>query len=274
MLNRKTLIICLLLFLFICRRVVAIDGIYSFQHSGNGIISNESMIEIKEGIEIREREDVLSNNELLLFGKIYTFETKDIGFNGKGINHAYEVGIQKNNLLTIKQNNRFSLELSYYEPTIIYDKSLYLTHIDEIYKKAKAGIIYDYDNNNLLFEIFYNKFLDSFKNSLNFTLEKSLFKNNYFKSSVGFEYYKNIDVTDNETRTYTYNGKAYIQQTRDLLNRSNTLYWNTKITLTQYFDVILNVRLVDSNTYGHYSTFGIGFRFFGGNGGGRLLIFN
>ncbi|MDR0572008.1 MAG: hypothetical protein LBG48_04125 [Rickettsiales bacterium] len=198
-------------------------------------------------------EDITDRTSTFLH--LSTFNTRDI--NGQSRNYSSSIGL-KYNLLCIN-NNMLSLILSYYR-VMSYNKLLHFTQLDEIYNKLKTGITYNYDN-SFSVGILYNKFYNSYKNSLKFFIEKTLLKNSYFISYLGYEHYRNINTSNSGTISYYYNNIQNLLQIKELLNREDILYWNTKVSFIKHTNISISIKFIDSLAFGKYSSIGLAFGF-------------
>ncbi|MDR2628741.1 MAG: hypothetical protein LBC30_01990, partial [Puniceicoccales bacterium] len=138
-------------------------------------------------------------------------------------NSAAELGINYN-FLTIDKN-RFDFSLSYYF-VMDYEKSLHFIYLDEIYNKVNVGVSYNYDN-DFFAGILYGKFLDSYRDSLAFNIEKFLVRSGYFSASIGYEHRRDIKtandyVFDRKGTRYSLYGKL-----EDNLDEKNMVFLKT-----------------------------------------------
>jgi hypothetical protein len=236
-------ILVLLLFVIFYVGAGAFEVKYGVQYSNKSIIRSNVALETTENIYTKTS----------LFVNFYTFNTE--GVDGQNKNRSHDVGL-KYDILKMGKNT-LSIILSYYKVTS-YNKLLHFTEIDEIYDKLKAGLMHNYDN-SFLIGVFYNKFYDSYKNSLNFFVEKTLFENEYIKSCFGYKYYKNINISNNNTILYNYNNIQNILRIRELLNEEDALYWSAKLSFAEHINVLINIKTIYSRRYGKYSTVGLAF---------------
>jgi hypothetical protein len=232
--------------MFFHTAAIAFEANYDTQYFNKGVIHNK----IKMGIT----ENIYIYNKISLFADLNIFNTR--GINGQDKNYFYNIGLKFTPLIIGK--NALFFVFSYHK-TISYNELLHFTHLDEIYNKVKAGVVYNH-NNNFSAGAFYSEFFDSYKNSLNFFAEKTLLKNNYFESRIGYEHYKNIGIS-NEPVLYNYNNILYSLQTRKLLNEEDVLYWNIKTHFVKHTNVSTEIRLIDSKIYGRYSSASLKFGF-------------
>ncbi|MDR2760938.1 MAG: hypothetical protein LBB09_03785 [Rickettsiales bacterium] len=167
-------------------------------------------------------------------------------------NSAGELGVNYN-FLTIGRN-RFNLSLSHYF-TIDYEKSLHFLYLDEIYDRTNIGVGHNF-NDDFSVSALYQKFVNSYKNSIIFDIEKALVKNKYFRTYIGYEHQRDIKTSD--SYSFEYEGIRYVlpKGLKNYLDEKNVIFLRTSVAFLN-LDAVARAGFSDSKIYGRYFSFGL-----------------